>query len=162
MARAVTNRTLAGATPLVRYFGFTNAEFAVNSADLRTQVYNHWDGSSLSPPRSRPGTENALSASGPSLDILAWSDGCPRFPQALLNRFAEGSSERNELLKVKKVLEQKFPAATQPAPAQGRTARVGGVCDYTLDGNREPLDVSRIIDLPVVPAADFQVARQDL
>ena len=78
-----------------------------------------------------------------------------------MNRFAEGSAEREEILKVKKVLEKKFPAATQPPPAQGRTARVGGVCDYSLDGNREPLDVSRMIDLPMVRAADFQVARQD-
>eukprot|EP00435_Cladocopium_sp_Y103_P062114 s625_g23.t1 len=160
MARAITNRVLAGTTPLVRYFGFTNQEFDVNSADLRTQVYNHWDESSLSPPKSRPGTETALSSDGPSLEVLAWSDGSPRFPQALVNRFAEGTSERDEMLKAKKLLEQKFPAASQPAPAQGQAARVGGVCDYSLDGNREPLDVSRVIDLPMVRAADFQVVRQ--
>ena len=159
-ARAVVSRSLANTSPVVRYFGFTFTDFALNTADLRTQVYNAWDTKpAVSPPKSRPGSGDAAQQAGPALEILAWSNGAPRCPAALLARFADGTEEKDIIMKAKKDLELQFPASKQPAPAEGRTARVGGVCDYTLNENKQPLDLTRMIELPPVRVDDFQIPR---
>ena len=145
---------------MVHYFGLILNEFDANSADLKSEVYEHWDNdTSLSPPKTRPAREHAQQAPPPALDILAWSNSLPCFPAALLNRFAEGTSEALKIAELKAQFDAKFPQSNQPRPANGGGGRAGGVCDYTIDNNLEPLDYARMIDLPAHGADTFSVTR---
>ena len=146
----------------VHYCGFLLQEFQTNMTAIRTLVYNDWDKDSRkSPPQERPGRGGGgESAPAPNLQILAWAENRPLFPAALLTRFAEGTPEFDKIHGLKKAFEVRFPA---PAPSTQNTgpARVGGMCDFSIDNGRLPLDFSRCIDLPCIPAADFTKPRLD-
>ena len=158
--RAMARRNLTGNSQVVHYFGMILSEFDTNSADLKSLVYEHWDSNtSLSPPKTRPAREQAKQAPPPALDILAWSNALPCFPASLLSRFPEGSSEALKIAEFKAQFDAKFPQSNQPRPASGGGGRAGGVCDYTIDNNLEPLDHTRMIDLPPHVADTFSVTR---
>ena len=132
----------------------------MNQSDLRTSAYNAWDAdSSLSPPKTRPGREESAEVAGPELQLLAWSDGLPLFPAALLTRFPSETPEMAKIEELKQAFDLKFPASTQPRPQRGSQARAGGVCDFSLDNGLSPLDFQRTIDLPAVAPEDLQFPR---
>lgn len=108
-----------------------------------------------SPPQSRPLEENEAQ-SAPSLQIIAWQNGAPHWPDFLDTKFPEGSSEAEALSRKKQEFLQKFPA--QPAPRTGTTVRpgrAGGHCDFSIDGGAKPLDITREIQPEQVGEADF-------
>ena len=160
MGRAMAARNLKENARAVHYFGYVLNEFDKNLADIRSKVYDSWDTSPTSPPKTRVAREEARSP--PSLNLLAWSNGAPLFPAALLSRFQEGTSEHLKMEELKESFVRKFPPAAAPSPStsgRGGRARAGGLCDFSIDGDRQPLDPSRLIDLPQIPADSFTVAR---
>ncbi|CAK9096397.1 FO synthase subunit 1, partial [Durusdinium trenchii] len=161
MGRAMAARNLKENARAVHYFGYVLNEFDKNLADIRSKVYDSWDTSPTSPPKTRVAREEARSP--PSLNLLAWSNGAPLFPAALLSRFQEGTSEHLKMEELKESFVRKFPPAAAPSPStsgRGGRARAGGLCDFSIDGDQQPLDPSRLIDLPQIPADSFTVARK--
>lgn len=154
-------RNLAEQARTVHCFAYVLNDFASNLADVKSEVYNHWDSSAtLSPPKTRVAREEGRqSQPGPSLELLAWAQGSPVFPSALLTRFQEGSDEHAKLLGLKKNFDGKFPGSSQPQPLRVDGGRAGGVCDFTVDSNRLPVDHKRMIDLPHTSAENFSVVR---
>ena len=142
------------------YVGFWSQEqIKKNQKALREIVYQGWDAMAGSPPQSRPLEENETQ-SAPSLQIIAWQNGAPYWPDFLNSKFAEGSDEALALLKKKEEFLQKFPA--QAAPRTGTTVRpgrAGGLCDFSIDGGAKPLDVTREIQPEQVGEADFNENR---
>ncbi len=159
-ARAVVKRNLSESGKKIHYFGlFLKGQVKENHSALRSQVYQWWDDSALAPPQQRPPSEEEeVGTREPSLEVLAWAGGAAKFPQLLVDRFPDGSEEREKILTRRKEFDQLFPAAQQPAPASGN-GRAGGVCDYSIDGGVEPLDVFRLIDLPSSRFAEFSTGR---
>ncbi|CAK9054749.1 FO synthase subunit 1 [Durusdinium trenchii] len=157
-ARAMTERSLERQKTDVRYFGFVPSDsFKDTLAAVRDMIYKSWDVSKESPPKQRPGSDAAEQAA-PDLQILAWN-GRPVFPECVASRFAEGTLEFDEVAKLKKEFLEMFPhATTQPAAPNPVPARVGGVCDFTLDNGAEPLDVNREIEVERI--ADDQFSEQ--
>lgn len=51
-----------------------------------------------------------------------------------------------------------FQRVAQPTVHTG-VGRVGGACDFTLDSNRCPLDIHRVIDLPTFAVSEFSERR---
>lgn len=145
----------------VHYFGFLFQEFDATTSAVRSRVYEHWDNSSTSPPKERPREERAAEVACPPLGALAWAGKQPVFPQVLVDRFLEGSAEHAQIMAKKKEFDAMFPAAAQPPPTSV-PARAGGLCDFSVDSGRAPLDVSRCIDLPSVSVADFETVRVHL
>ena len=108
-----------------------------------------------SPPQSRP-LEETEAQSAPSLQIIAWQNGAPHWPDFLDTKFPEGSSEAAKLSQKKDEFLEKFPA--QPAPRAGtstRPGRAGGLCDFSIDGGAKPVDITREIQPEEVGEADF-------
>ncbi|CAK9086345.1 FO synthase subunit 1 [Durusdinium trenchii] len=157
-ARAMTERSLERQKTDVRYFGFAPSDsFKDTLAAVRDMIYKSWDVSKESPPKQRPGSDAAEQAA-PDLQILAWN-GRPVFPECVASRFEEGTLEFDEVAKLKKEFLEMFPhATTQPAAPNPVPARVGGVCDFTLDNGAEPLDVNREIEVERI--ADDQFSEQ--
>lgn len=151
--RAAVNMNLRGDGPTVHYFGLIQQEYKTNLTAVKSMVYKKWDeDTNLSPPKTRPLRESSAAAAAvPSLDILAWANDRPVFPAVLLTKFPEGTAEHARMLELKKDFDEKYPEASQPPPAVG-SGRAGGVCDYSVDGGRHPLDCTRVIDLPLVGA----------
>ena len=95
------------------------------------------------------------------LQLLAMEGGQPVFPfQTLSRRFTEGSQEIEAVKLMKATFDQTFPAAAKAASKAPSKSGVGpdraqGSCDYTVDGGAEPLDPSRLLDLPYQPLAEF-------
>ncbi|CAK9075367.1 unnamed protein product, partial [Durusdinium trenchii] len=156
----MTERSLERQKTDVRYFGFAPSDsFKDTLAAVRDMIYKSWDVSKESPPKQRPGSDAAEQAA-PDLQILAWN-GRPVFPECVASRFEEGTLEFDEVAKLKKEFLEMFPhATTQPAAPNPVPARVGGVCDFTLDNGAEPLDVNREIEVERI--ADDQFSEQRL
>lgn len=156
----MTERSLERQKTDVRYFGFVPSDsFKDTLAAVRDMIYKSWDVSKESPPKQRPGSDAAEQAA-PDLQILAWN-GRPVFPECVASRFEEGTLEFDEVAKLKKEFLEMFPhATTQPAAPNPVPARVGGVCDFTLDNGAEPLDVNREIEVERI--ADDQFSEQRL
>lgn len=153
-------RNLEGAGIKLRYFAFMMEEVEVNRAAMRGMVHEVWDKDPNSPPKQRPNRESSGAADAPSLELLAWQDGRPYFPDSILSKFADHTPEFQGIQKLKKTFEDMFPAAAQPAPVTG-SGRAGGVCDFSLDDGKKPLDLTRCIDLPMVSKDEFAVTRPD-
>ena len=125
------------------------------AASIRHKVYQHWDGSSESPPQSRPAETTGTSA--PPLQILAWQDGRPIFPNSLVSRFDADSREHQQILQKKAELEQLFPApaAGDPVTTPGQPGRASGACDFSVDNGLQPLDTQRDVSLVTVTEEQF-------
>ena len=158
--RAMVARNLSESLRPVRYFGYILNEFETNMGDIRSKVYEAWDKSSTAPPRTRASREAAEQTQAPSLDLLAWANGAPLFPAALVTRFQEGTPEHAKMQELKDDFNKKFPQSLHPpSSAASGSGRAGGHCDFSINLGEEPLDFQRIIDLPQTPVANFTVLR---
>ena len=158
--RAMAARNLSESARPVHYFGFILNEFETNMGDIRSKVYEAWDKSSTAPPRTRAGMEPAEQSQAPSLDLLAWANGVPLFPAALVSRFQEGTSEHAKMQELKDDFYKKFPQSLHPPSSSASgSGRAGGICDFSINSGAEPLDFRRVIDLPQVPVANLTVLR---
>lgn len=144
-------KKLSGKYQQIRYFGLARSHQADVSQMVIDQVYEHWDESSEAPPKQRPrdGAEEL-----PVLDVLTWHNGTPHFPPALLEKFPEGSQEREEITKLKATIQQQWPSKDGGGngPASATKPRVAGSVTF-LEG--ECLDLTRVVDLKKVPYDEF-------
>lgn len=123
-------------------------------------VYKDWDSNpAKSPPKQRPSSERQAADESPELEIVAWSNGAPSFPESLMTRFPEGTEEHTKIAELKAKFLIEFPVSSQPVPADGQGGRIGGHCDFSVDSGKQPLDVHRVIDLAAVPAADMNLTK---
>ena len=145
----------------VHYFGLLTTEHEATSAHIRSMVYTAWDNDeNLSPSKTRLRPEEQAS-DHPPLDLLAWSNDGPFFPQGLLDRFPQGTDEHLKLQQLKTEFQQRFGGQQEARPRQGAgggASRAGGFCDFTVDNGMQPLETTREIELPHVAAADFAPA----
>ncbi|CAK9093865.1 FO synthase subunit 1, partial [Durusdinium trenchii] len=156
--RACIERAWSPDSRKVLYVGFVNKDQKVRATKaFRDYVYQKWDGMAGAPPKSRPPDEEVATKT-PDLQVLAFQNGSPVWPQPLSARFKEGTEEHQALLKKKCEFDQAFPQASAQT-ASGRTptpGRAGGDCDYSVDGGARPLDISRELSLAVVGQSDFE------
>ncbi|CAK9050867.1 unnamed protein product [Durusdinium trenchii] len=157
--RALVESRLKDERIFLRYVGFLLEEQCnENIAAIRDMVYRHWDNSQDAPPKKRV-SDNQV-AEAPSLQILAWQDG-PLWPDILLSRFPEGTCEAAEMLKQKEKFDVLYPPSSRPARPQSRDRahRAGGCCDFSVDSEAKPIDLSRTLTLTFVEEADFSESR---
>ena len=158
--RACVKRALTGSGRNLRYFGCMLEEFQTNSSALRNMTYKEWDGNpEKSPPKTRVRDNGGPTSQPPALEILAWSDNAPRFPDVLVARFPQGTVENQKIMEMHEKFKEHFPESSQPAPVDPQGGRVGGLCDYTVDGGKQPLDPDRDIDLCFVQASELPESR---
>ena len=163
--RAVAEIRLADPASPLRYLGFVKTKDSgepsafkdlVNS--VRSKVWEHWDSSTMAPPKTRPREDAAAAA--PSLQLLAFQDGRPVFPEVLRSRFPVGTAEHAEVETMFEKFKEKFPQQPRPsAQPQGSAPRSGGLCDFSVNQGKMPVDPNRQVDLVPVKDADFQVRR---
>ena len=162
---------------LVRYVGVLREDQKEVRADISAMIYGWWDESESAPPKRRPQDETQalprMEDVAGQLQLLAFHEGRPRWPETLLAKFPEGTTEREHLLEMKSNFEAKYPAPRGPTrrassasvgsasvrheAAGTAVPRASGECDYSVDS--EPLDVRRMIDMPFVTARDFSEKR---
>lgn len=163
-ARAVVKHRINNPNSPIRYVGFVRMHEGPGDTlgditkALRSEVYNHWDGSPHAPAKARPRDDGEGAAtSAPKLQILAWQDDRPVWPDILSSRFAEGTSEHGVLADRHKAFLEKYPQESRAAPTSSDgPRRAGGTCDFTEGA---PLDWGRDIDLASVKESDFTVTR---
>ena len=83
-----------------------------------------------------------------------------------MTKFATGSKEHGLMLELKKAFNDLVPPAEQantqpaaPAQAPATQPRAQGSPDYSLGGGKEPLDLTRLVDLCGVPDDEFTEER---
>ena len=153
-------RSLEGASPKVIYYGcFREGDVHKRmQRELESLVFRHWDDLSSSPPKQRPRSEAAADWNVEGLVLLSCTRSGPVWPEHLDSKFAANSSEAREIQELKQSFLSEFPATSEPgqasatgAGAGGPTLRATGQPDFSVDGGREPLDVSRVVDCLVEP-----------
>ena len=126
----------------------------------------NWDSSSTAPPRTR----SAEALPEPNLHLLTWNNGVPGFPDNIINKFPEGSDAFLQVSALKKKLIEAFPdaaasnQASQSQQSPGRStnrARAAGQPDFTVEGGKVPLDITRLLDKQVTSASAFTVERTE-
>ena len=158
--RALTERSLAGQKTDVRYFGLVPSEnFKDASSAIRDMIYRAWDASAEAPPKQRPDSDVSSDRAAPNLQILAWQNGQPVFPEPLMNRFGEETVEFQEVKKLQSKFLELFPATEAVAPGPVVPGRASGTCDFSIDGNLEPLDFDRDVELVMVANDQVQEPR---
>ena len=162
--RAVAEMRLADPASPLRYLGFVKTKdsgepsaFKDLVSSVRSKVWEHWDSSTVAPPKTRPREDAAVAA--PSLQLLAFQDGRPVFPEVLRGRFPVGTAEHAEVETMFEKFKDKFPQQPRPSPTQGSAPRSGGLCDFSVNQGQMPVDPNRQVDLVLVKDADFQVRR---
>jgi len=163
--RAILQRLLEGghaALPALKFIGCLRQDQVDVQLALESKVYEHWDASSLAPPKARTREQFP----DPSLNFLCWSGGAPSFPESALTKFAEGTEAHNAVKAMKKTLLEEFPNSTVTPTARNQqqvvSVRATGRPDYSIDGGKEPLDPSRLLDMEYVVASDFEQSVQRL
>ena len=152
--KAIVKNNLKQEGNTIYYFGFVPQEsYNDTVASIRDMVYKHWDALSTSPPKTRPASEETAVAP-PALQLLAWQthEGRPKFPEALLTRYDEGTEE-HAVIAAKKA---EFDALYPPLETFGHTTspgRVGGTCDFAFD-NSQPIDILRVVSLEMADSLD--------
>ena len=149
-ARACVQRSLQREAPLVRYFGVLREDQKDVVSAIRSDLFQHWDSLPDSPPKVRPRPETApINTSG--LHLLSCdASGTPCWPDSLLDKFVVGTSEHIALLKLKESFLAEFPPPSNSGPnrqAPGNQVRVSGTCDFAIDDGKQPIDVTRLVDL---------------
>lgn len=160
-ARAAAECILDKTLPQLRYIGFVKKEFLAKVQEaISATVYQHWDDSTESGPKTRP--QEAESSEPLGFKVLSMSaNGDITWPDSVTTRFPPDTSE----FKALDARRQKF---LELCPAHGTPARVGEASvsrssarpDYSIDNGAEPLDTTRLLDLPGVPTAEFTAQRQ--
>ena len=147
-------RSLEGASPKVIYYGcFREGDVHKRvQRELESLVFKHWDDLSSSPPKQRPRSEAAADWNVEGLVLLSCTRSGLVWPEQLDGKFATNSPEAREIQELKQSFLSEFPATSEPgqasagAGAGGSTVRATGQPDFSVDGGREPLDVSRVVD----------------
>lgn len=151
-----------------RYIGFirkqdgagSNLPFQEIVKALRSTVYEFWDGSPHAPPKQRPQDADGGLNQPPELQVLAFQNGHPVWPEVLNDRFPEGTSERKALTEKRDEFLSKFPVTPESrTTTPGAAPRAGGLCDFTIDNGASPADVSKQVSFPAVSESDFSVER---
>ena len=165
----MVQQRLADPTSSWRYIGFVKkldgsqpSALGDISKALRSQVWNFWDSSPHAPPKTRPQEGDAGSANSvPDLQVLAFQGGHPVWPEVLLNRFPEGTTEHGALVKKQEEFLSKFPRAPEASSSRvtGLPPCAGGMCDFSIDNGLTPLDVTKQVSLTCVKESDFTVTR---
>ena len=126
--------------------------------EIETKVFQHWDGLSSSPAKTRPKPQTNRCVEG--LSLLSSTDQGPVWPDSLDAKFTSESAEGKELLALKQAFLSEFPPSETARSPQGPRStptqgRATGQPDFSVEGGQEPLDVSRLVDLLVeaAPAA---------
>eukprot|EP00438_Fugacium_kawagutii_P025218 Skav218922 [mRNA] locus=scaffold2606:202536:209042:- [translate_table: standard] len=142
--RAAMERLISSTMmPKVKYFGVFKTGQKEILQQFEKAVYDWWDASSDAPPQQRERTE----AERPSLSILAWSGQMPILPDALLQKFPEGTSQHAAIRNLEKELRELWPIPT-PLPGSGTSATPARVAAGPDFSDCQPLDLSREVDLP--------------
>ena len=150
MARAVVRERLAGRWLNVHYIGILKAGSQKDVlAGIEESVYNSWDSSSEAPAAQRA----REAAATPSLSMILWQHNRPVFPPALLSKFVEGSPHHGEVQKMKKTLEELWPADSAPESSTGG-GPVRAVGSPDLSGVNM-LDLERLVDLRTISSDSF-------
>jgi hypothetical protein len=129
---------------------------------LEEMVYTNWDSSDSAPPKARP----IEAVPDPALTLLTWDGSAARFPESVLSKFAAGTAAHHEVQSMKAQLIQEFPESAGSGNRTGvgqqtRTRpRATARPDFTIEGGKMPLDVTRLLDLPHQPADGFSVTRR--
>ena len=169
--KAVAEIRLEDAGSPLRYLGFIKSKDSTEStsfkdlqSSIRSKVWDFWDLSPLAPVKTRP-REESSSRPLPALQVLAFQDGQPIFPDVIRNRFPQGTAEHGEIEVFFEKFAKKFPPAPQRAAAAAASGaappRSGGLCDFSINGGKLPLDPFRVVDLVAVKDDDFQVRRTE-
>lgn len=123
-------------------------------AEIESKVYTYWDGLASSPPQTRTRSVQSMAVQG--LEVISCTDSGPVWPDTLDSKFPSGTPEQKALGELKAKFLEEFPTARQGNVASSSTPstvptapRVSGQPDFTLDGGREPLDLTRELDLEV-------------
>lgn len=152
-----------GTLPQLHYLGFVRAEHLPKVHEAITaQVYEHWDNSSESGPKTRPRESDELQPLG--LKVLASANGIIQWPQSLSERFPQDTPEHKALEAKHEEFLQLYPqgASTAAPTTQSSTpSRSNAKPDFSIDHEALPLDPNRAVDLPGVSVADFTAQRQD-
>ena len=161
--RACVKQTLDSAKIPIHYCGIIGENLKKLQEGVQSLVYNSWDASDASPPRERARPERVNPVDQLQLEVLAVNRGVPCWPDVILSKFHESTEEHKTLLKMKTAFEREFQVSQRNANANTNRVtsstqgnRCSGVCDYTVDGGKEPLDVQRVIDLPHVGLESFE------
>lgn len=146
--------------PPIYYIGVMREDQRDCQQTFERILYDHWDTSEAAPPKRRQ--VEALPV--PTLELLSWSGSAPIFPDAVLQKFAEGSTAHAEVLGMRKELHTLFPDSVsgETRTQQGSrptTARATGRPDFAIEGGAKPLDVTRIIEKAHTPQSSFEVER---
>jgi len=152
LARALVSSRLEGKYENVHYFAMFRSSQRDALAALEEMVYNYWDNSALAPAKQRPREASAT----PTLSMILWQAGRPKFPPAIENKFTVGSSHYNEIMKLKQMLEDMWPADPTPPLASNVTIRAAGSPDLS---DADLLDLEREVDLLKIAADDFKEER---
>lgn len=160
--RACVKQSLDPTKIPIQYCGIIGENLKKLSESVQSLVYNNWDASDLSPPRERARPERVNPVDQLQLEVLAVNRGVPCWPDVILSKFHESTEEHKTLLKMKTAFEKEFQvsqrnstANTNRAPSSTPGGRCSGVCDYSVDDGKEPLDVQRVIDLQHVGLESF-------
>ena len=156
-ARASAAINLEGAKS-VYYCGVFGDKLNELQSAIQSQVYKKWDDSSEAPSKTRPREPEARPREI-SLDVLAWNARAnkPTWPDVILAKFNEGP-ELTSLKELKGKFEMEFGRVESVPASTAGSSRVAGSCDFGFDGS-SPLDIERVIELPVVPMAQVPTER---
>ena len=161
-ARAICDRALAEKKPPVRYYGCfreDSSEHQDSLNALKTMAYQRWDQSADAPPRKRTQPNEPAAEPPVQLSLLAWAHGKAAWPNHLLEKFEEGSSQQKVILSIKEEFNKLFPQST-PTATPGSIPRASGSPDFTIDGGKKPIDVLRDVDLQ--PVSDEEASKNRL
>eukprot|EP00434_Breviolum_minutum_P006285 symbB.v1.2.005545.t1/scaffold308.1/size235111/8 len=125
--RAILQRLLEGghaALPALKFIGCLRQDQVDVQLALESKVYEHWDASSLAPPKARTREQFP----DPSLNFLCWSGEAPSFPESALTKFAEGTEAHNAVKAMKKTLLEEFPNSTVTPTARNQQQVVKAYC----------------------------------
>eukprot|EP00435_Cladocopium_sp_Y103_P033211 s2906_g8.t1 len=137
-ARAIVKRKLSGKAPDVSYFGVVKDTQKDVIASIEEEVYNAWDNSSAAPSKTR-------------VRDAAATYGSPKFPDALLAKFPEGSPQHKEIVKFKEQVKSMFPASENQS-SSAVTVRAAGLPDFS---GENLLDLEREVSLETIGADEF-------
>ena len=156
--RAAVASILDNTLPQLRYMGYVKKDFYAKVHEaISSTVYTHWDASKESGPQQRPRESGSAGPLG--LKVLAVNaSGQVVWPDSLLSQYPSNSAEY-------KALETKRVAFLEMCPqvktsSQETTVRSTARPDFTIEGGKQPLDYTRMVDLAGIPAGDFTGERQ--
>ncbi|CAK9008254.1 FO synthase subunit 1 [Durusdinium trenchii] len=167
--RACLQTFLEESSTPVHYLGLVREK---NHAELRSafesEIYKYWDNhGTLSPPKTRPPTTTrTVDTESLGLEMIAMDNSTPVFPlEVVLSRFrSSGAAEQEEVKKMQARFHEVYPPPQPTGPGTNQrpastTIRASGQCDFSIDDGRQPLDVSRMLDLLCVPVGEVPAAR---